>query len=356
MSGAEGTAQGARTTLGDVATFAGGLHEVAAGAWVWLQPNGGLGESNAGLIVGEDESLLIDTLWDERLTASLLEAVGPVCERMHAPIRRLFNTHGDGDHWYGNGLLPREVEIVAAASAAAQMEREPPSMLTRLAPLGPLAGGAARLPRLPGRAHLRGLTDFTDQLGHYEFGGIEPRLPERTFSGTLALEVGGRTVELVEVGPAHSPGDAIAWLPDVRVVYAGDIVFSGVTPIIWTGPVENWIAALELIESYQPELVVGGHGPVADIAELQTMRDYWLWLRDRVAAGLGERTLDLTEGIVRSSEFGERPWGAWRNPERTLVNVARIADGIERGRRDLSVLDRIRLLAGMGALRERLAV
>ena len=95
------------------AGFDGGLTELAPGTWAWLQPNGGLGESNAGLVVGDGAALLVDTLWDERLTAAMLEAIVPVCERAGAPIRHLFNTHGDGDHWYGNGLLGAGVEIVA---------------------------------------------------------------------------------------------------------------------------------------------------------------------------------------------------------------------------------------------------
>src|SRR5215213_568355 len=100
-------------TLGGApARFPGGLREVAPGTWAWLQPNGGLGESNAGLIAGDGESLLIDTLWDERLTAAMLAGIAPAIAS--APIKQLINTHGDGDHWYGNGLLPDDVAIVAS--------------------------------------------------------------------------------------------------------------------------------------------------------------------------------------------------------------------------------------------------
>src|SRR3954452_2564230 len=56
------------TLFGQPAAFEGGLHEVAAGTFAWLQPNGDLGESNAGLIVGAGASTLVDTLWDVPLT------------------------------------------------------------------------------------------------------------------------------------------------------------------------------------------------------------------------------------------------------------------------------------------------
>ncbi len=142
------------------------------------------------------------------------------------------------------------------------MKAEPPALLTRLAPVGTLAGLVGRVPLLPGGASLRGFAAFNGLLSAYEFGGIKPRLPGRTFTGAETLDVGGRRVELIEVGPAHTTGDAIAWLPDARVAFAGDILFNGVTPIMWAGPVGNWIAAIERIEALDPAVVVGGHGPI----------------------------------------------------------------------------------------------
>lgn len=350
---ASGTTAGSPTPLGEPAAFDGGLVEVGDRAWAWLQPNGGLGESNAGLVVGDGESLLIDTLWDARLTDVMLAATESVTVAAEAPLTTLFNTHGDGDHWYGNGLVPPGVEIVATDAANEQMRDEPPAMLTRLAPLGPIAALGARLPLLPGRSQLRGTAAFSAALGRYEFSGLEPRRPDRPFSGSLELEIGGRRVELIEVGPAHTAGDAIAWLADARVVYAGDVFFSGVTPIIWAGPVENWIAALERIERLAPDVVVGGHGPPGGLAEVRALRSYWTWLRGEVV-GAGESPAALAARLVRSPEYHEAPWGGWRNPERTLVNVARIAAGAAGPPKPLGTLERIRLIGAMGALGEAL--
>lgn len=354
MATASGTASGARTPLGESAAFDGGLVEIADGAWAWLQPNGGLGESNAGLVIGAGESLLVDTLWDERLTRTMLAAAAPLTSTADAPIRQLLNTHGDGDHWYGNGLLDAEVEIVASERAVEQMRAEPPSMLTRLAPVGTLAGLAARVPRVPWGGSLRGLARFSQALGCYQFGELDPRVPGRSFSGSLALEVGGRQVELIEVGPAHTEGDAIAWLADARVAYAGDIVFNGVTPIMWAGPVDNWIAALDRIEGLEPEVVIGGHGPPCASEQVGILREYWVWLRDAVAASGEESSAKLAERLVRSSEYASAPWGSWRNRERTLVNAARIAATAGGRAKPIGTAERIRLIAAMGALGEKL--
>ncbi len=348
-----GTSIGESTPLGDPVAFDGGAIEVADRTWAWIQPNGGLGESNAGLVVGDGAALLVDTLWDERLTEAMLTAWVPVCERAGAPIEHLFNTHGDGDHWYGNGLLGAGVEIIASAPAIAQMRAEPPSMLTRLAPVGTIAGLAGRLPLLPGAGQLRGLGAFGSLLSAYEFGGIEPRVPEHAFEREVTLDVGGRRVELSFVGPAHTAGDAIAWVPDARTVFAGDIVFSRVTPIMWAGPVGNWIAALERIEALEPEAIVGGHGPVAGLAEVRALRDYWAWLRERVRAeGPDLDAPRLAGRLIRSDEYA--PWRGWPSPERTLVNVARIAATEHGGSSEIGTLERMRLIAATGELAERL--
>ncbi|KAA0274452.1 MAG: MBL fold metallo-hydrolase [Acidobacteria bacterium] len=348
-----GTCIGETTPLGDPVAFDGGAIEVAERTWAWIQPNGGLGESNAGLVVGDGAALMVDTLWDELLTEAMLTAWVPICERAGAPIGHLFNTHGDGDHWYGNGLLGAGVELIASAPAIAQMRAEPPSMLTRLAPVGAIAGLAGRLPLLPGAGRLRGLGAFGSQLSAYELGGLEPRVPGRSFEREATVDVGVRRVELSFVGPAHTAGDAIAWVPDVRIAYAGDILFNRVTPIMWAGPVGNWIAALDRIAALGPAAVVGGHGPVGGLAEVRALREYWAWLRERVRAeGADADPAKLAERLIHSAEY--EPWREWPNPERTLVNAARIAATESGAPGGIGTLERIRLVAAMGELAERL--
>lgn len=101
---------GGLSLMGATARFSGGLRDLGSGTYAWLQPNGEVGESNAGLVVGDGESVLIDTLWDLRLTRRLLAAAAEPTR--DAPITMLINTHGDGDHCWGNQLL-RGAEIVA---------------------------------------------------------------------------------------------------------------------------------------------------------------------------------------------------------------------------------------------------
>ena len=107
-----------------------GLHEVADGVWAYLQPDGGWGWSNAGLITGDDGSLLVDTLFDLRLTAEMLEqmrATTPAADR----IATVVNTHANGDHCYGNALLEGS-EIIATARCAEEMLQLPPATMAAM--------------------------------------------------------------------------------------------------------------------------------------------------------------------------------------------------------------------------------
>lgn len=230
-----------------------GLHEVADGVFAYLQPDGGWGWSNAGLAVGDGSSLLVDTLFDLRLTQRMLDSMSTHVRA--APIRSVVNTHANGDHCYGNQLVA-DAEIVASASAAEEMAEVPPAML---AALNADQGDVGRL--------------FRRFFGAFDFEGITPTPPTRTFEGRLDLEVGGRAVELIEVGPAHTRGDVLAHLPRERVVFTGDILFVGGTPIAWAGPLANWIAACDLILGLDVDVVVPGHGPVTDKSGVVTVRD-----------------------------------------------------------------------------------
>src|SRR5580704_6739916 len=107
--------------------FTRGLKDICNGLWAYLLPDGSWGWSNAGLITDGDRSLLVDTLFDLKLTAEMLATMRrttPAANR----IDTLVNTHSNGDHWYGNSLV-EGAEIVASASAAAEMLELSPAAL-----------------------------------------------------------------------------------------------------------------------------------------------------------------------------------------------------------------------------------
>jgi glyoxylase-like metal-dependent hydrolase (beta-lactamase superfamily II) len=351
-----------RTLLGKEARFPSGLQQVANGTFAWLQPNGEWGESNAGLVAGRDAALLVDTLWDLRLTQRMLDAIAL---EVHVPIRTLVNTHSDGDHVWGNQLVT-DAEIVSTRSAAHLIREESPAALKRFKQLAPVLQTAGRLPlpvvgslslpRLP-RVPLRALGRYIGwMLGPYDFSGIQVAPPTREFEGELTLDVGGRVVRLIEVGPAHTPGDLIVHVPDASVVFAADILFVDVAPVMWAGPTANWVAALERILELDPDVVVPGHGPVSDRSEVETLRDYLSWVeagaRPRLAAG--RSVPDVARELVRSDEYRTAPWDWWDSPERILITIATI-DRHRRGEAGpVSTRERTALFAQVAVLAEEL--
>ena len=93
------------------------LTEVADGCLAYLQGDGGWGWSNAGLVIGDGVSLLVDTLFDLKLTQRMLDAMGD--HTRPAPIGTVVNTHANGDHCYGNQLVV-DAQIVSSAATAAE--------------------------------------------------------------------------------------------------------------------------------------------------------------------------------------------------------------------------------------------
>jgi glyoxylase-like metal-dependent hydrolase (beta-lactamase superfamily II) len=204
------------------------------------------GWSNSGLVVDGDQALVVDTLFDLRLTRELLDAYRRVLPA-RAAITTLVNSHANGDHTFGNQLLGG-ARIVASRATAAEMSDVPPSLLAALMRQAPQLG-------LLGK--------FVSRIfGPLDFEGIELTLPTATFAGELTLRVGAKDVRLVEVGPAHTRGDTIVVVPDDRVVYTADILFAGGHPIMWEGPVENWLRALDFVLALDVDTVVPGGRPL----------------------------------------------------------------------------------------------
>ena len=281
--------------------FRPGLNALAPGCYAWLAPDPGWGQSNAGLVVDGDASLLVDTLFDLKLTGAMLDAMRaatPAARRIDTVV----NTHANGDHCYGNALV-RDAVIVASAASAAEMDEVPPALLASLLEAAPGLGAAG--------AYLQRI------FGRFDFAGIESVKPSRTFEGELDWRVGGKRVRLLEVGPAHTRGDVLVHAIDDRVVITGDILFIDGTPIMWEGPVSNWIRACERIEAMDVDQVVPGHGRVTDRSGARAVREYLVYVRDearrRFDAGLS------APDAARDIALGD--YASWGDAERIVVNV-----------------------------------
>ena len=281
-------------------TYDAGVRDFGNGCFAYLQPDGGWGLSNAGLVADGGDAMLVDTLFDLAHTRAMLESLARASD---ARIRTIFNTHHNGDHWYGNELI-EGAQVIASEKAAEAMAHESPNMLAGMMKAAPTLG-------LTGEY-------LVHCFGRYEFSGITPKRPTLTFNGRFTQRVGDKTVQLIEVGPAHTGGDTLAYVAQDRVIFTGDILFINGHPIIWAGPVENWIAACDLILGLDVETVVPGHGPVTDKDGVTRVRDYLSYIareaKARYDAGLG--AFEAARSIALDDFAG------WGDSERIAVNVA----------------------------------
>jgi len=325
----------------------GTVQEVGRGCYAWLRLPGSWGETNIGLVTGERASLLIDTPWDQRLARTMLAAFEP--HTAGAAITTVVNTHPDVDHWWGNAELPG-AEIVSSEPCASHMRHEAaPKQMLAMRKLSQATG------RIPGRAGRMGRY-LGSMLAPYHFEDVTLRFPDRTFTGRRSETVGGREVEFIDYGAAHTASDAVVLVPDARVVYTGDLLFANVTPVMWHGPVSGWLAALEAIMALDADVFVPGHGPVSSRIELRALHDYWSWLSTAVAnhKQAGEGVAEIAERLVRSEEFSA--FAQWPSPERLYINVASLDRHLDgKGPIPGTPASRAKAFDGVACLAHRLA-
>ena len=245
---------------------------------------------------------MVDTLFDLPLTADMLDTMRDAVPAAKE-IDTLVNTHANGDHTYGNQLVDG-AEIVASADCAAEMEIRPPeAFISRVNAWQDMGEAGAIIWELMGRK--------------FDFAGIENRVPTRTFDRELTLNVGNKRVELTNVGPAHTRGDVLVHVPEDKTIFTGDIVFVGGHPVMWAGPVGNWIDACDHILGLDIETVVPGHGPVSGKEEVGALRAYLAELRyesrKRYDAGL--------DWVAASEEIIADFFNHWIDRERVFINV-----------------------------------
>ena len=278
--------------------YVAGLCDVGQGSYAWLQPDGGWGWSNAGLIVDGDEALLVDTLYDVPLTQTMLDGFEAALPGVS--ITTLVNTHSNGDHCNGNELL-HGAEILTSVIAAEEMTRENPAMMVGLLEATPTMGVVGEF--------------FQHCFGRFDFGSVNRPEPTSTFSGATTRTVGDTVVDLVEVGPAHTGGDVLIHVADRATVFTGDILFVEGHPILWAGTIPDLLGALDRIEAWKPDTIVPGHGPITDLAGVREIRAYYEHCHDE-ARRCFDAEMDLA---TAAADVSLDRWADWGEPERIVT-------------------------------------
>jgi glyoxylase-like metal-dependent hydrolase (beta-lactamase superfamily II) len=285
----------------NVPSYERGLVRLSERTYAFLQPDGSGGWANAGLVVGADEAVLVDTFFDLKNTRALLEAVAGAVDR---PVRTLVNTHHNGDHCWGNQLVP-DATIVGHTNCREGMLALPPAVLAGIA----RSDDDSEAVRYIRRA-----------FAPFDFSGIDVRPPTVTFDEALTVHAAPLDLRLHYFGPCHTLGDIAVWVPEERVLFCGDLLFYGSTPLVWEGSLRNWIDTVDALCELEPEVVVPGHGPVTDAEGLRAMQDY---LRLVVTEGRRLKEAGLTpQDAAREIDLGD--YAQWNDGERIALNLMRL--------------------------------
>ena len=159
---------------------------------------------------------------------------------------------------------------------------------------------------------------FGEIFAPFDFDGINVAMPTRTFEGALDRIVGAKTVRLIQAGPAHTCGDVLAYVPEDRVIFTGDILFVDGHPIIWAGPIGNWIKACQLMIDLDVDTIVPGHGPITDKAGVAAVKGYLEYI-EREARRRFDAGMPMFEA---AQDISLTDYSSWGDAERIVVNVA----------------------------------
>jgi len=227
----------------------------------------GLRGCNPGYVVTSDGVVVVDT---PQLPTRAVEMRREVEER--GEIRYLINTEHHVDHIFGNYYFKGAGIVVNHRGVYDNFMVVTPD-------LDPFAYAAEAIPT----DDPAGEAIFPDRDDYYE----DPNKGTVVFDGNLTLRVGDRTFELIHT-PGHTPGQLAVHVPEERVVFTGDTIFSECQTWLMTSDVDQWLAALETIRELDVDHILPGHGPVVSKSYLDVQASNLLDWKSAVAAAVAK--------------------------------------------------------------------
>ena len=238
---------------------------------------------NIGIIIGRDGVLVVDTGMGPRNAETVLDEVKKITSK---PVAYLTITHFHPEHGMGAQAFPASTIIIY-----------PTAQKTEL-----LEKGAAMINQFSGVS-----TGIADLLKP-----VKIRMPNVTFSEEAEVDLGDFPVRLLHWGSSHTRGDEFVFLPKQSIVFGGDVVVNRFFPIMADSDSSgtNWIEILGRLEKLHPAIVVPGHGEVGDVGVISAMREYLVFVRDRVQQmkSQGSSVMDVEKRLEPEVRAKYKDW------------------------------------------------
>lgn len=247
---------------------------------------------NIGLIAGSDAVLVVDTAMGPANGRRVLAAAK---EKAQGRPLQLTITHFHPEHGFGAQVFRNEATIVYNRAQRDELRDKGAGYVELFRTFGPAVAAALE--------------------------GVELVDPDEVYDGETELDLGGRTVQLLTWGVAHTRSDQVVFLPEERILFAGDLVEDRIFPIYPYFPPDDadvdghrWIAVLRRLEELKPAVVIPGHGAVGDTGLIAAAREFHELLRDETLR-LAAEGVGVEEIVARlEPEFLARH-PDWEQPE-----------------------------------------
>lgn len=256
-----------------------------------LNAKGGAAATSSGLIVGTRGALLVDTMLNKRLSAQVLA----LARRDTAlPLLYAVNTSAHGDHSYGNMYLPAGTRVVQSVNTRAYVDAH-------------LADDKAFMIKNFGAG--RGIEQIHARTGDLL---VPP-------GGRLSIDLGGKTVEIIDFGFAQTGGDLFVWEPQSKVMWAGNPIIARKPALPWLldGHLVETLATLRKVYEFLPPdaKVVPGHGIPIGREDLRWHIDYLSAVQQQVQAAIDQKlTLEQTVAQLKMPEYRGYVLFDWVHP------------------------------------------
>ncbi|MBI4165389.1 MAG: MBL fold metallo-hydrolase [Acidobacteria bacterium] len=224
--------------------------------------------TNAGFIVTPEGAAVVDTMNTPFRARDLLYEIRRLTDQ---PVRYVIDTDAHADVFLGNEVFVAEKSaIIATIPAAAEMRDYSIDLARRL------------------------LQDENWRL-QTRMRGIHPTPPTQTLDAELHLQLGDEQIRIVPLSGGHSEGDAVVFLPLLKIVFLGHLFENGFFPRIGSSDVHRWIEILKELEAWDAEVYIPAHGPAGGKKELADFRQFleWLWNEVATRAAEGKTASDL---------------------------------------------------------------